>query len=226
MQFMSEHKGDGPAIARFLSALERLAYTLFLAREYPTERIGRYGSLLQAMSEGTNLFAAGSPLDITAIEKAEALRQLNGPLYLTRRLRLPVLLRLDELMSAGGAYYNFKVISVEHVLPQNPSEGSEWLRNFPEAAIGEEWMHRIGNLALLPFHKNTQAGNYEFAKKKEAYFLKKGTTPFALTTEIVSEPHWTLDVIKDRQRRLVALLSEEWKLGVEDSLALISKPAA
>jgi len=226
IEFISKRRGDDASIANFLRALERLAYSLLLRREYPTERISRYGRVLRAMADGVDLFANGSPLDVTPTERSEALQQLEGPLYLTARIRLPVLLRLDELIAAGGATYDLRVVSVEHVLPQTPAEGSEWLRNYPDVQIRDEWVHRIGNLALLPFHKNSQASNFDFAKKKNIYFSRGGVVAFPLTVEIVHEADWTIDVIKRRQTQLVGRLLNEWKLGPNDSIETALKTPA
>lgn len=218
IEFIAKNNGQGEAIERFLRALERLAYSLFLRREYPTERITRYGVVLKAMADGHDIYAAGSPFDLSDQEKIETLQQLDGPVYLTRRLQLPVLLRLDELMSAGGAKYDFDIISVEHVLPQNPSEGSRWSELFPDPEVHRLWVHRIGNLALLPFRKNSQAGNFDFERKKIEYFAKRGTVDFALTTEIVHQENWRLEVIEQRQKRLVGLLAAAWRLRQDDHL--------
>lgn len=217
IEFIAKNKGKGAEIERFLGALERLAYSLFLRREYPTERITRYGAVLTAMADGNDIYAAGSPLDLSDQEKIETLQQLDGPLYLTPRLRLPVLLRLDELMSAGGVVkYDFDIISVEHVLPQTLSAGSEWSRLFPDPEVRQIWTHRIGNLALLPFRKNSQASNFDFERKKEEYFKKGRTVDFALTTEIVNWDHWTLEVIEERQKILIGRLAKAWSLRPGD----------
>lgn len=77
------------------------------------------------------------------------------------QIRLPLLLRLDEMLSGGSAIYNLP-ITVEHVLPQNPSAGSRWLADFPSEADRDLWVHRLANLVLLTLRKNSQAGNLDF----------------------------------------------------------------
>ncbi|MCA9156206.1 MAG: HNH endonuclease [Planctomycetales bacterium] len=64
-------------------------------------------------------------------------------------------------LSGGGATYDHAIITVEHVLPQNPKSGSQWERWFPNPAVREQWVHRLGNLALLSRRKNSSASNYE-----------------------------------------------------------------
>ena len=53
------------------------------------------------------------------------------PVSLTR-VRRYVLLRLDSVLSAGGATYDYPIITVEHVLPQNPATNSEWRQWFTD----------------------------------------------------------------------------------------------
>ncbi|HKG77513.1 MAG TPA: HNH endonuclease family protein, partial [Beijerinckiaceae bacterium] len=98
-------------------------------------------------------------------------------IYSTTRLRRPILLRLDDALSAGGATYSHPTISVEHVLPQNPALGSQWLKDFPDPMLRERWVHRLGNLLLLTHIKNSQASNWDFDKKKTGYFGSKVRIP-------------------------------------------------
>jgi hypothetical protein len=44
-----------------------------------------------------------------------------------------VLLRLDSALTEEGVTHGVRIVTVEHVLPQRPAEGSEWLRQFPDA---------------------------------------------------------------------------------------------
>ena len=129
------------------------------------------------------------------------------------RIRLPLLLRLDELLSGGSAVYNSPIVSVEHVLPQNPSAGSQWLSDFPTESDRDEWVHRLANLVLLTRRKNSQASNYDFVEKKSKYFTSKaGISNFALTSKVLSEGAWTLDVLKIRQKELIGAIEKLWRL--------------
>jgi hypothetical protein len=208
---LRHHANDGVWLARFLCRLERLAASLLVRRFGPTERQQRYGNVLRALDGGAGLDA--SPLDLTPAEQAETLRLLNGEVYRQARVRRYVLLRLDEeLAAAPGVSYDHKVITVEHVLPQNPAHSSQWRRVFDdrERAL---WTHRLANLVLLNRSKNSQAQNYDFSQKKEKYFAgKKGVVAFALTSQTINEPRWTPAVLDRRQRDLVDLLARTWDL--------------
>ena len=98
------------------------------------------------------------------------------------------------------------------MLPQSPSADSQWLVDFSEAER-LHWTHRLGNLLLLKRNKNSQAQNFDLVTKKDKYFSPAaGVTGFALTTLVLGEPAWTPEVVAQRQKDLVGLLAEEWRL--------------
>lgn len=201
-------------VLRFLTDLERLAYALFLARETPTERIARYGKVLEGMEAGVDLFANGAPLQLSEDEKRNARDVLNGDIYLITRILQPVLLRLDEAISAGGATYDYSIITVEHVLPQNPNPGSRWIVDFPDEQVRSSWVHRLANLVLLTRRKNTQASNLDFDEKKIRYFSTvAGVSNFALTNMVIQEPLWNAATLERRQTEMVARLVTAWRLA-------------
>jgi hypothetical protein len=151
------------------------------------ERIERYGRLIAVIERGEDLHTPDSPIQITSEEKNNILKMLDGDLYLIQKIRLYVLLRLDAALSEGEASYNFSNVSVEHVLPQNPASNSIWVKWFPSQEERERYVNRIGNLVLLSSGKNSQAQNYDFELKKQKYFTtKNGVSPFALTTQVLT----------------------------------------
>ena len=114
-------------------------------------------------------------------------------------------------MSSGGATYDFPLITVEHVLPQTPKDGSQWRELFTDEER-RYWVHRLANLLLLTRRKNSEAGNLEFGPKQASYFGPTGVSPFALTTQVLTASAWTPDVLVARQAQLLSTLSELWRL--------------
>jgi hypothetical protein len=213
IEFIARRRDDPDFILRFLSDLERLAYGLFLMRSDPSDRIRRYGKLLGSIQAGEELFSDASPLQLDDAEKKGVRKTLHGDIYTITRIRLPLLLRLDELLSGGSAVYNSPIISVEHVLPQNPAAGSHWLIDFPLEVDREQWVHKLANLVLLTRRKNSQAGNLDFAEKKTKYFsTKAGIANFALTSGVNADSTWTLDTLKRRQAELIGAIEKLWRL--------------
>lgn len=205
------HHSDDPVwLDQFFRKLERLAASMLLRRVYATPRAQRYADLLAGM-DGVGLDAPS--FELNADEKAATVDRLNGDLYLVTKVRKYVLLRLDEtLANTPGVIYDHAIITVEHVLPQNPAVTSQWVRDFTDDER-KQWTHRLGNLVLLNRAKNSEAQNYDFATKKARYFTgKAGVAPFALTIGVMQNEAWTTEVLDKRQQELVARLRDEWDL--------------
>lgn len=210
--YLSMHRQHPELLLRFFGDLERLAAGLMIMRANINQRLERYGRLLWAIESKDDLYHEGSPLQLTDDERKRIIEVLDGNLYHMPRIPRPVLLRLDAALSEGEARYDYKVISIEHVLPQNPPLSSEWFEWFPDEEEREEWTHRLGNLVLLSKRKNGQAQNFDFQRKKREYFQRKGVSPFAITTEVINEETWTPEVLRERQKRLVETLRGVWRL--------------
>ncbi len=211
--FLSKYRNDSDLLIRFFTDLERLAAGLMIQRSNINQRIERFSRLLSAINAEGDLFQVDSPLQLTSEEQHNILRNLNGDLYLARRIRLYVLLRLDAELSTGEASYDHRIITVEHVLPQNPASESEWMQWFPTEEIRQQYVHRLGNLVLLSRAKNSESQNYEFGTKKKKYFTtSSGVCPFALTTQVLHDEEWTSIVIDRRQIKLINCLKTLWRL--------------
>jgi hypothetical protein len=211
--YFSKNSQTPDSLRHFFTDLERLAAGLMILRADINDRVARYAKLLSAIEENLDLYAPQSPLQFTPDEVDRIVKTLDGDLYLIKRIRQYVLLRLDSALAQGEASYDYSVITVEHVLPQNPGEGSTWLKWFPIKEERIQYVHRIGNLALLSRKKNAEAQNYDFDKKKEKYFTsKKGIVPFALTSQVLQQSEWTPEVINQRQIGSIQSLRAIWRL--------------
>lgn len=206
-----QSSADAKTVLAHIEALERLAAFLLIKRVNVNDRIRRYASVLAAIEDGTAV-AAGGPLQLTSDEQKQLAAALDGDVYLEPKVRVYVLLRLDRALGDKGAKYDVDTITVEHVLPQNPRDKSEWLTNFPKPE-DRAWTHRIGNLLLLPRRKNSEASNWDFGEKKKRYFTsKKGVSTFALTSQVLKEAAWTPDVVARRQTEAIDTLKKVWSL--------------
>lgn len=205
------HQNEHAHLVRFVRDLERLAYSMFILRSRSNDRVSRYAKVIAEIQEGRDLSAATSSLQLSEWEISSVVDGLNGDVYLQTAVRRPLLLRLDSLLAEPGATYDHKVITIEHVLPQSPSEDSEWCELFSESEVAG-WTHKLANLVLLSRRKNSQAQNFEFERKKREYFQVRGTSTFALTARVLQEDCWTPSVLEERQKELVGRLRDEWRL--------------
>lgn len=214
LRLLRRKPGDGPAIAQFVLDLERLAYFLFVTRADVNDRMNRYAGVMDEFQpRETKKGEPGPGLALSAEEQAAFRQALDGPLYRKSRVCRPVLERLDEALSSGGAEYDYPVVSIEHVLPQTVNDGDSWSTLFPDVAVREAWVHRLGNLVLLTRRINTRASNWDFDRKKNEYFLgRDGATPFHITQQVREQSVWSEDVLKARQGALLGKLSQLWRL--------------
>jgi hypothetical protein len=214
LAFIDRHPNAPMAVLDFLGDLERLIYSMLVRKAGINERIERFSRLTAAVEAGEALDAEASPLQLSPGEIAATVAALDGPIYDTHSARACaiVLVRLDSLLSGGGATYDYPVITVEHVLPQQPQAESEWSTWFPQSEQQAYWLHRLGNLALLTRSKNAGARNYEFEKKKDICFRKAGASPFILTTQVLDKDVWTPDIVETRHQALLDIFRKHWRL--------------
>lgn len=221
LAFFVRHRNDSEAVLGFFRDLERLGYSMLVRKTGVNERIERFSALTGAIEKGQDLTMSPSPLQLMPLEQHDTYVALNGPLYETHspRALAILLLRLDRLLSSVGASYQHNVVSVEHVMPQQPAPNSQWQSWVPDAPTHQHWVHRLGNLTLLSRNKNSAASNYEFEKKKTVYFTKGGVSSFALTTQVLQHSAWTEAVMQKRQDEMLKALDTHLRLQDRQSKA-------
>ncbi len=209
-------------LAEFFKSLERLTYFLLVTKVGINERIKTYAALTKEIEPETfkGDLAALTTLTLTDAQKRKFVAALDGDVYDDLpKARMALVLRLESLVRAPGVQLQ-DAVSLEHVLPQTPPDGSDWIKWFPDEDERNGWTHRLANLVPLDRKKNSSASNYDFAKKKDAYFRGKGTaSPFVLTQEVRSEKEWTPTLLAERQKRLVGVLKDHWNLAVSTGTA-------
>lgn len=209
----SRFEASPSSMVDVLGALERLAGVLMVGRADINERIGRFGAVLELLANGNasrdNVVSALTP---TESERKRALVMADGALYENPKVRGYVLLRIDGLLAEAKAPHSRTNPTVEHVLPQTPEAGSQWLAWWPDAEERASWTHRLGNLLLLTRRKNSQASRLEFEEKKKKYFQAKGgVSDFPLTTMVLQERTWDPPVVARRQGELLEVLRKHWE---------------
>ncbi|MBI2745406.1 MAG: DUF262 domain-containing protein [Burkholderiales bacterium] len=214
-------------LAEFFESLERLTYFLLVTKVGINERIETYAELTKEIELETFKGAQAelTTLALTDVQKRKFVAALDGDVYDDLpKARMALVLRLESLVRAPGVQLQ-NAVSLEHVLPQTPPDGSDWLQWFPDEDERQAWTHRLANLVPLDRNKNSSASNFDFAKKKNVYFKGKGTaSPFVLTQEVRSEDKWTPAMLIDRQNRLVGVLKKHWALEVPPTESVSKAP--
>lgn len=215
IKFLSERSNEPEYICWFIKKLERLAAYLHVTAKDVNQRVDRYRWLLAEMDSNLD-HGISSPItsiELTEMEKREFRQALDGEVYrFPSRRRNYVVQRLDSFVSSGGARYDAKIFSIEHVLPQTVSPGSEWETTWPDTDARKFWLNRIANLVPLARKINSSAQNDPFNDKKTKYFQVRNTSPFALTAQVINYAEWTQEVCQARQSQLMACFCTEWEL--------------
>lgn len=94
-------------------------------------------------------------------------------------------------------------VNLEHVLPKNPNP-NDW----PDFGDDDqkEFLHRLGNMALLKKAENGRIGNEPFSTKKPI-LASSGLT---WTQDAGAETEWTEAVIAERQERMSQHATATW----------------
>jgi hypothetical protein len=208
--YYNRYYRDAHKLLRFLFDLERLAASMMIRRLNINQRLERYGRLLKEIEQEGNLYADDSSLQLSLDDKSATMNMLDGKIYHSGA-RVYILRRLDGELSETKTTPELPIYTIEHVMPQNPKEGSQWNNWYPDEEQRQELVDKLGNLALLSRRKNSQASNYEFEHKKYQYF-NSPTTPFALTVQIINEPTWTPEVLERKQKEYLQTLASLWRL--------------
>lgn len=215
MKFLAEHENDAAYVHWFLRKLERLAACMHICGYDVNARIERYATLLRAMEKSHSMASPVTAVELTAHEQSTLRRVLQSDIYLmTARRRNYLILRLDSFLVDGAATYDPTILTIEHVLPQTVDDGSVWATQWPNVSDRNLWLHRLANLVPLTQRRNSQAQNYDFERKKKAYFGgKQGVSSYALTTQVLNTATWAPAVVEQRQDDLLEMLSIKWELA-------------
>ena len=142
---------------------------------------------------GNNANTSGSYMP-TDIQMHDVL--LNANVYKRPALRI-ISERLE--LTDNPAPVDLSKLSVEHLMPQTPSE--EWLEELN--ANEEEYManlHRLGNLTLAAKPDNSKMSNQVWDYKNE---ILKSTAHLKMNMELLPIPKWTFKCIADRTDSLI-----------------------
>lgn len=218
IKFFQEHANDEKYLAWFIKKLERLASYLLVTAQDVNRRFNRYRWLLFEM-ESNSASSMENPLtsiELTEWEKDKFIKALDGDVYeMPSWRRNYIMQQLNSFVGDGGVSYTANIFTIEHVLPRNPRKESEWLKLWPDENQRQKWLNRIANLVPLTRERNSAAQNFDFDIKKEKYFKsQRGTTSYALTTQVCQEKEWKPETLEKRQKYLLEVMKEKWDLEV------------
>ena len=139
------------------------------------------------------------------IDKNIFRNNINGEVY-GKKYTKYLLLKIEYLMSDNSVHLsNYKEISIEHVLPQNPLKKSHWRRDFTENQR-KNWTNKLSNLVLISNKKNVKLANLDFNKKKEEYLKHRMDVFNSSKIFLDKSSKWDEATLKSRQNTMVGML--------------------
>lgn len=188
LRYYDKFKTD--QIINFVKALDNKFANDWLVGLTPTKRIENVNAIIQVIDDAKTANDVFLSSSLTHDNK-DLLDKLAGNIYGRRAARY-ILLKLDLLYHGHSTKLEMPgTISIEHILPQNPHDNSQWKTDFTDLER-EEWTDKLGNLVLISRRKNSAQGNKEFADKKDKYF-KNNVELFSNSIRIYNQySTWTL----------------------------------
>jgi len=199
------NKFGDESLLKFLKRLEFKFSSDWILYFTPTQRIENMNRILKMIYDAQTPEQVLNDREIFEVDIDRLKDTLKGNAYEMRFAKY-VLLKYDYLSRDNSQFIgDYSIISVEHVLPQTPPEGSEWRQLFTDEEIWE-YRHKLGNLVLLNRRKNSSLSNSDFKKKKEKYF-KGGISAFPSINKIMLKETWKKEDIENRTEEMITKLT-------------------
>lgn len=193
-------------LLEFLIKLDNKFSADWIGQYTPTERIDNMNTVIKAV-EGASTPKALFATDCFAIDSDSFARAVDGAVYGKKFTRY-LLLKLDYFYQDQSSRMTFETLSVEHVLPQNPEDSSQWNSDFTEDEK-KEWTHKLGNLVLITRAKNSSQGRLDYKAKRTRYFEKSITTcPNSL--RVLTQNKWTPVELKANHKTVIAMIHKHY----------------
>lgn len=197
-------------LLEFLECLDNRFSSDWIQGYTPTERIEEMNDLLKKIetAETPDEVFEYENLYLDEDEWDELLAVIDGKVYGKRFARY-LLLKLNYLNSSKSQKIYFSRMSIEHVLPQNPKEGSTWLSDFDDDDRSV-LTHQIGNLVIIGRAKNSSLSNADFPKKMDRY-LKSSLETIPHTLKVLNgKKAWAPDDITANQAAALSQLKDHY----------------
>jgi len=190
---------------QLLEFIEKLEYKFssdWILQMTPTTRIENMNNILKRIEESNAPYELLQNNKLFEVNNESLKEILNGDVY-GRRFARYILLKYEYLQSENTVQLsNYKTISVEHILPQNPEDNSEWKKDFSDDER-EYWLHKLANLVLISGRKNSKLSNRDFQEKKKKY-LEGRIDIFSGSKVFIEQTNeWNAKTLEPRQESMI-----------------------
>lgn len=171
-------------LTAFAKKLACKAIADMVCGESPTKRIENLNKIMPAIEDSSNPAELLSNTHLFAFDKELFLNNIQTDVY-RKSYAKTLLLMLEYMYQDNSIMHTYSFVSIEHILPQNPSPNSQWCADYTdEERINN--VDKIGNLCIIGRRKNTSLGNLDYQNKRKRYF-EKNIGNFARTLHIYNK---------------------------------------
>lgn len=194
----------------FLELLDNKFSYDWIIGETPTTRIENMNNIIKVIDECPKTDVSKIiQNECFKIKSSELINVLSNDIY-GRRYARYILFKLDYILGNTDKINVPQIITVEHILPQNPAADSTWMQSFNESER-ESLTNKIGNLVLISRRKNSSQGRLDFHKKKERYF-KNNIELFRNSVRIFNKfNEWSPDIIEQNSKYVINLIENHYE---------------
>lgn len=208
LHWLGQRGSNDSRTLSFVERVERLAWMLRLAGSDPIEQERRFIDLVGDVDR------VGVPDEMKSLQidskmLKSALKNLRSRTFYAKHYCGHVLRLLSLRLGNDPGVVNRTSLTIEHILPRNPSNCPAWKQSFPNLAAVADYSNRLGNLVLLTPEQNQSLGNADYELKRTA-FAASGQVLAGLVARDYSR--WTKPDIDQRTEGLINILFEDWQL--------------
>lgn len=208
-KFIQNTKSNINRLADFLKLLDKKFSADWICAVSPTNRIENVNAILKEIDKKNSIDDLFSS-NVFEINYADLERLLNLDIY-QRRYAKYLMLKLNLLYQDESSMLQIpSTITIEHILPQNPSSTSQWSKDFSNADR-DEWTDKLGNLILISRRKNSSFGNRDFNEKRIKYF-NGNINMFSNSIRVFNNyQSWTLKDLKQNHKDVMDKLLSTYR---------------
>lgn len=199
-------------LLEFLEKLDNKFSYDWIIGQTPTSRIENMNNLIKVIDKADpNNVQEVLQSEVFKLNLTDFNRVITDNVY-GRRFARYILYKLDYLYGDTDKINVPKIISVEHILPQNPENDSQWKKDFSDEER-ELWLNKIGNLVLISRRKNSSQGRKDYLEKKEKYFIKN-IELFRNSLRVYNNYSvWNPAKLEENQNKVINKITEHYKLN-------------
>ena len=203
------HRLNLPDFIKFLFYIEVISVRYnIIGNKSPGPQEKVYCAVARIVKESTHLSSALRELKKIYPSDEEFLNAFEIKTLKTKQTHAKarlLLFRIERHLS-NGANIHYDETTLEHILPQNPSEG--WIKELDEEDQVEELNSYIGNMTLLSHKQNHSLGRKSFLEKQKVFQQSQ----FKITKKCSEWTKWNKKSILLRQRWLGEQAVALWHL--------------